>query len=133
MKASQQVRDYVLREYIEPARRRKQKTVKVVAGDVHKAVRFTNRVPLVCQALKGKRFLQENHLILEKWDGPKSGLSTTVTFTYRLGGLTASTPAATEVFPFVRLRGIAKEVFRELGGGERFIRNERENFYKDDR
>jgi hypothetical protein len=32
---------------------------------------------------------------------------------------------------FLRLRGIAKEVFRSLGGGEAFIRRERENFYGD--
>jgi hypothetical protein len=28
-----------------------------------------------------------------------------------------------------RLRGIGKDVFAELGGGEAFIRNERDNFY----
>jgi len=30
--------------------------------------------------------------------------------------------------PFLELRGIAKDLFQELGGGEAFIRNERENF-----
>jgi hypothetical protein len=30
---------------------------------------------------------------------------------------------------FLQLRGIAKEVFQSLGGGEAFIRKEREQFY----
>jgi hypothetical protein len=37
--------------------------------------------------------------------------------------------------PLSRLSGIAKEVFESLGGGEAFIRSEREQFYafvKDD-
>jgi hypothetical protein len=46
------VREYARREYIDPARSRRQSTVRVVAGEVQKAVRLTNRVPLVCQALK---------------------------------------------------------------------------------
>jgi hypothetical protein len=33
--------------------------------------------------------------------------------------------------PLSRFRGIAKEVFQELGGGEAFIRGERKNFYGD--
>jgi len=127
--SAQQIRDYVRREYIEPARRSKLRTVRVVAGDVHKAVRLHNRVPLVCQALRGRKFLEENRMILEKLEGPQSGLSTTVAFTYRLMDADAGRLDASEEFPFVRLRGIAKEVFRQLGGGEQFIRNERAHFY----
>jgi hypothetical protein len=32
-------------------------------------------------------------------------------------------------WPFLRLRGIARDVFGSLGGGEAFIRKERESFY----
>jgi hypothetical protein len=123
------VREYARREYIEPARARRQSTVRVVAGEVQKAVHLTNRVPLVCQALKSHKFLTENHLVLEKWDGPPSGISTTVTFTYRIlddaGQQTSTQP---EKWPFQKLRGVAKEVFRSLGGGEAFLRKEREQF-----
>ena len=128
---TEQIRDYVRREYIEPARKKKQSTIKVVAGDVHKAVRLSNRVPSVCQALRGKKFLEENHLVIEKCEGPKSGLSTTVTFTYRLTDPPGARSAPDVPFPFLRLRGIAKKVFQSLGGGEQFIRNEREHFYGD--
>ena len=132
MKATtQQIRDFVRREYIEPARRNKQPTVRVVAGDVHRAVRLHNRVPLVCQALRGKKFLEENRMTLEKLEGPQSGLSTTVAVTYRLADGPVARTESSEEFPFVRLRGIAKEVFRRLGGGEQFIRHEREQFHGD--
>jgi hypothetical protein len=134
MKAiAEQIRDYVRREYIEPARRSKQGFVRVVAGDVHRAVRLHNRVPLVCQALRGKKFLEENRMTLEKWEGPQSGLSTTVTFTYRLLDAPSARAQDAEEFPFIRLRGIAKEVFQRLGGGEHFIRSERERFLGEDK
>lgn len=124
------VREYVRREYIEPARARRQSTVRVVAGEVQKAVRLTNRVPLVCQALNSRKFLIENQLTIEKKEGPPSGMSTTVAFTYRIlreAGQQTSTQL--EEWPFRKLRGVAKEVFRSLGGGEAFLRKEREQFH----
>jgi hypothetical protein len=123
------VREYARREYIEPAKARQESTIRIVAGDVQKAVRLSNRVPLVCQALKSRKFLNENHLILEKWEGPPSGMSTTVTFIYRLldEGPTASGKPAE--WPFLHLRGIAKEAFSGFGGGEEFLRQERARFY----
>jgi hypothetical protein len=123
------VRDYARREYIEPARARRQSTVRVVAGEVQKGVRLSNRVSLVCQALRSHKFLTENHLLLEKWEGPPSGMSTTVTFTYRVLDNVEQSPKQPEEWPFRKLRGVAKEVFRSLGGGEAFLRNEREKFH----
>ena len=123
-----QVREPARHEYIEPARRRGDSAVRIVAGDVQKAVRLVNRTALVCQALKSHKFLEENHLALEKWDGPPSGMSTTVTFTYRLTG---QKPAAAQIpgeSPLLQLWGIGKEVFQSLGGGEAFIRSEREQW-----
>ncbi len=122
------VRAYARREYIEPARARHQSTVRVIAGEVQKAVRLSNRVSLVCQALKSHKFLTENHLLLEKWEGPPSGMSTTVTFTYRMLDDAPRPVARPEEWPFKKLRGVAKEVFRSLGGGETFLRKEREKF-----
>jgi hypothetical protein len=115
-------------EYIEPARARHESSVRIVAGDVQKAVRLNNRVPLICQALKSSKFLDENHLVLEKWEGPPSGMSTTVVFTFRLLNEAANAAPRPE-WPFAKLRGIAKEAFSSLGGGEAFIRQEREQFY----
>lgn len=123
------VRDYARREYIDPARARHESTVRVVAGEVQKAVRLSNRVSLVCQALRSNKFLTENHLALEKWEGPPSGMSTTVTFTYRMLDAEPSTSAQPEEWPFSKLRGAAKEVFHSLGGGEAFLLGERKEFY----
>src|SRR5258706_12935340 len=83
---SDRVREYSRKEYIEPARQRGDSTVRIVAGDVQKAVKLSNRAALVCQALKSHKFLKENHLILEKWEGPPGGVSTSVKAVYRLEG-----------------------------------------------
>lgn len=119
------VREYARREYIEPARARRQSTVRVVAGEVQKAVRLSNRVSLVCQALKSHKFLNENRLALEKWEGPPSGMSTTVAFTYRM----LDAVEQPDGWPFKKLRGVAKEVFHSLGGGEACLREERRKFH----
>jgi hypothetical protein len=123
------VREHARREYIEPARRRQESTIRIVAGEVQKAVLLSNRVSLVCQALKSHKFLDENHLVLEKWDGPPSGMSTTVVFTYRLMDEAGQTSNGSAESLFLQLRGIGKDVFQSLGGGEAFIRKEREQFY----
>jgi len=125
-----QIRDHARRQYIEVARRRREAIVQIVAGDVHKALGLSNRVPVVCNALASKRFLEENKIALESREGPPSGLSTTVKFTYRLLESAANdAPRA----PFLGLRGIAKQVFQALGGGEAFIRSERDQFDKPSR
>ncbi|HKW77035.1 MAG TPA: hypothetical protein VJN64_16000 [Terriglobales bacterium] len=119
-------RIHVRERYLRPAIQRGDHTVSVNVGAVHKALGFTNRVPLVCAALKSKRFLEENGLRIVSQTGPPSGQSTTVTFIYELSP-TNTTRASTD--EFLALRGIAKEVFRKLGGGENFIRSERSKFH----
>jgi len=121
------IREYARRHYIDPARKRREATVKINAGDVHKGLRLSSRVPQVCAALSSQKFLQENQLSLETRQAPPSGQSTTVTFTYRLGsGNGSSVPPSGAAF--LQLRGIARDVFRKLGGGESFVRNERKRF-----
>jgi hypothetical protein len=126
---AQQVRDHARAQYIEPARRRGDSVVKIVAGEVVKAVHLHNRTPLVCQALRSHKFQKENHIVLEKWEGPPKGMSTTVTFTYRLIGDSTRSSVPDGLDAFLKLRGTLKDVFQSLGGGEEFIRRERENFY----
>jgi hypothetical protein len=123
------VRELARLEYIEPAAARQESTVRIVAGDIQKAAGLSNRVALVCQALKSRKFLNENHLVLEKWDGPPSGMSTTVVFTYRLLPHAGKATSPQPEWPFLKLRGIAREVFGSLGGGEAFIQKERERFH----
>src|SRR5437763_14536908 len=78
------IREYARTAYIEPARRRGEKTVRIRAGDVHRALGLTARVPAVCQALKGRSFITTNHVALEEQEGPPSGQGTNVAFVYRL-------------------------------------------------
>jgi hypothetical protein len=120
------VRQHVRDTYLRPARRRGEKTFAVNVGTVHKELALSNRVPLVCLALKSKKFLEENALKLISKTGPPSGQSTTVTFTYEILNSDAKDSIPTE--PLLELRGIAKDVFRALGGGEAFIREERKSF-----
>jgi hypothetical protein len=121
---AERVRVWVEENVIQPAKARGEKVVTVTAGEVHRYLGLKNRVPLVCQALKSKRLLDKNHLVLKEVSGPPSGLSTTLRITYEIGD------SAPPPNPFWGLRGIAKDVFKQLGGGENFIRQERESFSK---
>jgi 5-methylcytosine-specific restriction protein B len=129
MKQSDQVLQYVQRSYIEPAKKRGDSSVSVKAGDVHKALRWNNRVPSVCQALASKRFLEQNHLTLIEKQGPPSGLSTTTVFTYQLQSPAdvAKKPAG-KTNLLLSLQGAGRELFKKLGGGEAFIREERRSW-----
>lgn len=76
------IREYVFRTYIEPARRRGETVATVVVGNIHKALRMDRRARQVCTALRERRFLERNGLVLEM-EGPPSGQSTTVKYTYK--------------------------------------------------
>jgi hypothetical protein len=120
------VRQHARDAYLRPARRRGEKRFSVNVGTVHKVLALSNRVPLVCAALKSKKFLEENALKLISKSGPPSGQSTTVTFTYEITGGNGTDSSPVESLS--GLRGIAKDLFRALGGGEAFINEERKSF-----
>jgi len=63
--------------------------------------------------------------------GPKSGQSTTVTYTYEFASFDGgnSVPSTNSGDAWSKLRGALKDVFKELGGGEAYLRGERSNFY----
>ncbi len=124
---SDMVRQHACDEYLAAARRRGDRTVSINVGTVHRSLALNNRVPLVCAALGSRKFLTENHLRLISKTGPPSGQSTTVTFTYEI--LDHSGEKSTSDDPWLALRGIAKDIFASLGGGEAYIRRERANFY----
>ena len=114
-----QIRAYARQNYIEPARRRGEKRVTIVAGDIVRALGLVNRTPNVCSALRSKTFLSESNAHLEEVEGPRSGNSTTVKFTYELD------EPSKKGASFEDLRGIGKETFARLGGAEHFIKEER--------
>ena len=120
------IRDHVCETYLKTAIREGKRTFVVSVGAVHKALGLANRVPQVCSALESKKLLEENQLRIVSKTGPPSGQSTTVTFTYEI--LSRAAKPATPSNPLVMLRGLAKDLFRQLGGGEAFIRKERSSF-----
>ena len=120
------IREHAVEEYIVPARQRRERTFSINVGEIHRALGLNNLVPSVCSALISKKFLMENHLHLISKTGPPSGKSTTVTYTYEFINTKPSSPKDD---PWARLRGALKDVFAELGGGENYLRAEREHFY----
>lgn len=124
------IREHVCEVYLKNALRDQETTFAVNVGAVHKALGLSNRVPQVCSALESRKLLQENGLRIVSKTGPPSGQSTTVTFTYEI--MTSKAKPTARVNPFIGLRGVAKEVFQKLGGGERFIRDERTKFARED-
>ena len=126
---SDAVRRHAYEKYVSAAYRRKQKTVAINVGEVHRALALNNRVPLVCAALGSKKFLTEHGLRIVSKTGPPSGQSTTVTFTYEIVGKKRDDVQLSRQEAWNRLRGSMKDIFGELGGGENYLRNERANFY----
>ena len=124
---SDAVRQHAEEAYVRPARRKGEKLVSIQVGDVHRAVALHNRVPLVCQALESNKFLEANKLKLVSKSGPRSGQSTTVTYTYELVDEVPLEPSGGDAWQ--KLRGALKSVYAELGGGEAYLRAEREGFH----
>jgi hypothetical protein len=120
------VRQHASDEYLTPAHRRGGKRFSINVGVVHRALGLSNRVPLVCAALASKKFLKENHLRLVSRTGPPSGQSTTVTYTYEFLKQQGSAPDRDKAWR--QMRGLLKDVYAELGGGEAYLRAEREAF-----
>jgi hypothetical protein len=126
--SAQDIRSFLIERYIRPARRRGDKRVKIIAGEVHRGLNLSNRVPNVCQVLESKKFREENQLEIEERSGPPSGMGTRMTYVYRL--LDEERPvASTRDDSFEKLHGLLKDVFRPLGGGEAFLKKERSHFY----
>src|SRR5450631_908154 len=103
------VREFARDKYIEPARKRGEKIVSIVSGDVYRPLGVTNVVPSVCNALRSKKFLVENNLILESVEGPPSGLGTRVIFHYKFSEFATSTSRQSSHVNFMRLRGLGKK------------------------
>jgi len=123
---SDAVREHACDVYVGPARQRGLKKFQINVGQVHRRLALENRIPLVCQALKSAKFLGANSLRLISETGPPSGQSTTVTYTYEfIDGDKSDSPREDA---WGEMRGGLKDVYAELGGGENYLRKERETF-----
>ena len=127
MSDADRIRLYARDKYVLPARQRRQNRFSINAGNIVRELQMAGRAPAICSALKTRRFLQSNDLRLVGASGPKSGQSTTVTYTYEFLEGNRSSPEQDDSWN--QLRGTLKDVFRELGGGEAYLRAERGAFY----
>jgi hypothetical protein len=123
------IRAYGRERYVVPARKRQLEKFSIRAGDVVRDLKLLGRVPAVCSALKSRAFLEQNGLRIVERTGPSSGQSTTVTYTYEFVDALDSSEAGSD--PWTELRGALKNVFAGFGGGEAYLRGERESFYAD--
>jgi hypothetical protein len=80
MTQADEIRAYVLRNYIVPARKSYATRVTVRAGDVAKALKLQSRMPNVCGALGTTKFQTAAGLKLIQRDGPGQGANATFTF-----------------------------------------------------
>ena len=129
MTKADSIRSHVHARYIEPARQRGDETITVVAGAVLRDLQLRgDYAPSVCSALRARKFSAEYDLELIRVEGPKSKSSTTTAFTYRLPASSETGRPQPARNAIRDLRGIGKDMFGALGGGERWLRKEREAF-----
>lgn len=129
---SDKIRAHGREKYVLPAREGRASRFSIRAGNVVNELGIgASRAAAVCSALKTRQFLRDNELRLIEATGPKSGLSTTVIYTYEFANSEASAfgASARSEDAWSRLRGALKDVFAELGGGEAYLRAERSNFH----
>jgi hypothetical protein len=130
MSYAEKIRLHAREKYVIPARDRKQMRFSIRAGDVLREMGMSTRnMPGVCEALKGSKFWQANNLRLLEVSGPPSKQSPTVVCTYEFADPKDTNPALEQERPWIRLRGALKDIFANLGGGEAYLRAERESFY----
>lgn len=134
MKPTDQTKKHVIATYVKPARMKGENVVQVRVGTVQKELGWTNRTPSVFSTLSSMEFQREAGVeLIEKRGGPASGgPSTTVQFVYKvLDGHEVQKEAGARGKPIPngagleKLYGILANEFAELGGGEAFLKAER--------
>ena len=82
MRPSERVREHVKRNYVDPAKKAGKKSLSIRAGDIHRELGFTRRIPVVCSALRSRKFQKKCDVKLAYIDGHNN--TTSAKFTYRL-------------------------------------------------
>ena len=80
MSLADDVMRYCKETYVDPARKRGEKTVEIRSGDVHSAMHYRNRYPLVCSAIGSNLFQELCGVRRISVEGPLNGVSTLFTF-----------------------------------------------------
>jgi hypothetical protein len=131
MKPTDRTKRHVISTYIEPARQRGVDTIRIRVGNVQKELGWTNRTPSVFSTLSSNDFQKQAGVeLIEKTGGPASGgPSTTVQFVFKILDKPSSSPKAAKPIPngagLESLYGILADCYAELGGGEAYLKAER--------
>jgi 5-methylcytosine-specific restriction protein B len=83
MSYADDVRNYCLENIIRPARTRGEKELSIRAGDIHTAMGYRNRMPLVCAALGANKFEEIAEAERISLTGPTNGANALFTFRIR--------------------------------------------------
>ena len=80
MSFADEVRQYCKDTYVDPARNGGEKAVTIRSGDVHSALNYKNRYPLVCSAIGSNLFEELCNVKRISVEGPLNGVSTLFMF-----------------------------------------------------
>jgi 5-methylcytosine-specific restriction protein B len=80
MSLADDVREYCKDNIIDPARRRGEKQISIRAGDIHNAMGYKSRMPLVCAALGANKFDEIAGVERVSLTGPTNGANAIFTF-----------------------------------------------------
>lgn len=75
-----EIREFVFKEFIEPARKQSKKIAIIRAGDIHSKMLLSDRMPAVCCALGSKKFEKQYNIKRIKLEGPICAASALFTF-----------------------------------------------------
>jgi hypothetical protein len=80
MSFANDVRDYCIENIVEPARSNGKNKIKIRAGDIHKSMKYKDRMPLVCSALGTKIFEKQARVKRLSVEGPTNGANCILEF-----------------------------------------------------
>lgn len=78
-----EVRQHCIENIVDPARRAGKKEVEIRAGDIHNAMGYQSRMPLVCSALGAKKFEERAGVERLSITGPTNGANAVFRFKIR--------------------------------------------------
>lgn len=68
-----EIRAFVNKAFVAPARANKKTSITIFAGDVHKDMGLKSRMPAVCSALDAKKFQDQYSISISRREGPLQG------------------------------------------------------------
>ncbi len=93
VKQADRIRQFLLDNYVAPARKDGRSEITVRAGDIHKRMGLQSAMPAVCSAIGGKKFLELASVSLRHRAGPSSGSNAYFTYDLKAKAPLQSKPA----------------------------------------